>query len=162
VNHGTALSFVAIKEMDRLQEVEEALADTHAEGETLFQPYNFRMEEIEGFRYRAKDAMRSVTKVAVREARLKEIKSEILNSQKLKSYFEDNPRDLQLLRHDKDLHTVKVQAHLQNVPDYLVPPTLRSSRRGPRRPKGGAQGGKPFNKKQARGERRYQKRRPTL
>ena len=42
------------------------------------------MEEIEGFRYRAKDAMRAVTKVAVREARLKEIKAELLNSQKLK------------------------------------------------------------------------------
>jgi ATP-dependent RNA helicase DDX56/DBP9 len=39
--------------------------------------------------------------VAVREARLKEIKQEIFNSQKLKSYFEDNPRDRQLLRHDK-------------------------------------------------------------
>ena len=25
-----------------------------AEGESLFKPYNFRMEEIEGFRYRAK------------------------------------------------------------------------------------------------------------
>ena len=42
------------------------------------------MSEIEGFRYRAKDAMRAVTSVAVREARLKEIKTELLNSQKLK------------------------------------------------------------------------------
>ena len=63
--------------------------------------------------------MRAVTKIAVREARLKEIKIEILNSQKLKSYFEDNPRDLQLLRHDKSLHTAKVQQHMKNVPDYL-------------------------------------------
>ena len=63
--------------------------------------------------------MRAVTKVAIREARLKEIKHELLNSQKLQSYFEDNPRDLQLLRHDKSLHTVTRQAHLQNVPDYL-------------------------------------------
>ena len=35
------------------------------------------------------------------------------------TYFEDNPRDLQVLRHDKSLHTVKVQKHLKNVPDYL-------------------------------------------
>ena len=35
------------------------------------------------------------------------------------SYFEDNPRDLQLLRHDKALHTAKVQSHLKNVPEYL-------------------------------------------
>lgn len=37
----------------------------------------------------------------------------------VQTYFEDNPRDLQVLRHDKSLHTVKVQKHLKNVPDYL-------------------------------------------
>lgn len=42
------------------------------------------MDEVKGFEYRAADAWRSVTKIAVREARLKEIKQEILNSQKLK------------------------------------------------------------------------------
>lgn len=96
------------------------------------------------------DAMRSVTKQAVKEARLKEIKQELLNSEKLKvscgypdaaedlckrfgigcffylvlyfvlqTYFEDNPRDLQLLRHDKDLHPAVVKPHLKNVPEYL-------------------------------------------
>ncbi|EDO28693.1 predicted protein, partial [Nematostella vectensis] len=85
----------------------------------VFKPFQFRMEEIEGFRYRARDAIRAVTKTAVKEARLKEIKREILNSEKLKAYFEDNPRDLQVLRHDKELHPAKVQAHMKNVPDYL-------------------------------------------
>lgn len=47
-------------------------------------PYQFNLDEVKGFEYRAKDAWRSVTKIAVREARLKEIKQEILNSQKLK------------------------------------------------------------------------------
>ena len=84
------------------------------------------MEELDGFRYRARDAWRSVTKIAVREARLKEIKQELLNSQKLKSYFEDNPRDKELLRHDKALHTVKHQEHLKNVPEYIVPETLKT------------------------------------
>lgn len=65
------------------------------------------------------DAMRAVTKVAVREARVKEIKQEIFNSKKLKAYFEDNPRDLQLLRHDKILHPAKVHSDLKNVPEYL-------------------------------------------
>lgn len=37
----------------------------------------------------------------------------------LQSYFEDNPRDLQVLRHDKSLHTVKSSSHLKDVPDYL-------------------------------------------
>lgn len=46
--------------------------------------FNFKMEEVEGFRYRAKDAWKAVTRIAVREARLKEIRLEIMNSQKLK------------------------------------------------------------------------------
>ena len=42
------------------------------------------MDEVEGFRYRARDAWKSVTRIAIREARLKEIRIEIMNSQKLK------------------------------------------------------------------------------
>lgn len=43
-----------------------------------------------------------------------------------KGYFEDNPADLQVLRHDKALHTVKIQQHLADVPEYIVPPTLKN------------------------------------
>ncbi|OWF41466.1 probable ATP-dependent RNA helicase DDX56 [Mizuhopecten yessoensis] len=124
-NQGTALSFVSLKEMPLLEVVESSLSEASASGETVFKPYSFKMEEVEGFRYRAKDAMRAVTKTAIKEARLKEIKQEVLASQKLKSHFQDNPRDLQILRHDKFLHTVKNQTHMRNVPDYLVPPTLK-------------------------------------
>nr|XP_046231020.1 probable ATP-dependent RNA helicase DDX56 [Scatophagus argus] len=124
-NPGSALSFISHTELGLLAEVEEALTGDHAE--SVLKPYKFKMEEIEGFRYRCRDAMRSVTKQAVREARLKEIKQELLNSEKLKTYFEDNPRDLQLLRHDKDLHPAVVKPHLKNVPEYLVPETLRSA-----------------------------------
>ncbi|XP_023328223.1 probable ATP-dependent RNA helicase DDX56 [Eurytemora carolleeae] len=136
---GTALSLVAAKEMDQLKEVEDRLQQV-AGGEAL-RPYQFKMEELDGFKYRARDAWRAVTKVAVREARLKEInyvqvavrearlkeiKQELLNSNKLISYFEDNPRDRQILRHDKNLHIVKQQEHLRNVPEYIIPETLRS------------------------------------
>ena len=37
----------------------------------------------------------------------------------LQVFWADNPRNLQLLRHDKSLHTIKVKPHLRNVPDYL-------------------------------------------
>uniref|UniRef100_A0A8D3DSZ9 RNA helicase n=1 Tax=Scophthalmus maximus TaxID=52904 RepID=A0A8D3DSZ9_SCOMX len=120
-NPGTALSFISHTELGLLSEVEEALIGA----DSVLKPYKFKMEEIEGFRYRCRDAMRSVTKQAVKEARLKEIKQELLNSEKLKTYFEDNPRDLQLLRHDKDLHPAVVKPHLKNIPEYLVPETLR-------------------------------------
>ncbi|KAM8794601.1 putative ATP-dependent RNA helicase DDX56 [Eudromia elegans] len=122
-NPGTALTFVLPEEQDKLAEIEDALAGDG--DESALQPYRFCMEEIEGLRYRCRDAMRSVTKQAVKEARLREIREELLNSEKLKTYFEDNPRDLHVLRHDKPLHPAIVQPHLRNVPDYLVPPSLR-------------------------------------
>ncbi|XP_029198920.1 probable ATP-dependent RNA helicase DDX56 [Acropora muricata] len=125
-NTGTALSFVAGKDHKLLKKAEEKLAaEFPGEKKEIFKQYQFKMEEIEGFRYRAQDALRVVSKPAVKEARLKEIKSEILNSEKLKSYFDDNPRDLQVLRHDKDLNPARIQPHLKNVPEYLVPATLK-------------------------------------
>lgn len=83
------------------------------------------MEEVEPFRYRARDAWRAVTRIAVHEARIKEIKMEIFNSEKLKGFFNENARDLQVLRHDKPLKTVKVQPHLSQVPEYIVPKALK-------------------------------------
>ena len=46
--------------------------------------YKFDMKQVESFRYRMEDALRSVTRAAIREARIKELKTEILNSDKLK------------------------------------------------------------------------------
>lgn len=39
-------------------------------------------------------------------------------------YFLENPKDLKSLRHDKALHTVKLQSHLADVPTYLIPQSL--------------------------------------
>lgn len=33
---------------------------------------------------------------------------------------------MQVLRHDKALHTVRVQQHLADVPEYIIPATLKS------------------------------------
>lgn len=59
----------------------------HTVSTLISRAYQFKLEEVEGFRYRSRDAWRSVTRIAVREARLKEIKQEVLNCQKLKVYF---------------------------------------------------------------------------
>ncbi|KAJ1521600.1 hypothetical protein ONE63_003250 [Megalurothrips usitatus] len=123
-NKGTALSFVSLREQALLQRVEDHLKDDQGE-ENVIKSYQFKLEEVEAFRYRSMDAWRSVTKIAVREARLKEIRNELVNSDALKGYFDDNPRDLNSLRHDKALHTVKAQAHLADVPEYMVPKALK-------------------------------------
>ncbi|XP_046431787.1 probable ATP-dependent RNA helicase DDX56 isoform X2 [Neodiprion fabricii] len=123
-NQGTALSFVAMRERSLLDEVDTQLKEGYNR-ENIFKTYQFKLDEVEGFRYRAKDAWKAVTRIAVREARLKEIKQEVLNCEKLKGYFEENPKDLKSLRQDKALHTVRQQPHLKDVPEYIVPQTLK-------------------------------------
>jgi len=85
------------------------------------QEYKFDMKQVEAFRYRMDDALRSVTRSAIKEARIKELKTEIINSEKLKAHFEDNPLDLEYLRHDKPLHPTRIQAHMKHIPKYLLP-----------------------------------------
>ncbi|KAJ6439861.1 ATP dependent RNA helicase (Dbp9) [Purpureocillium lavendulum] len=84
-------------------------------------PYNFNTKEVDAFRYRMNDALRAVTKVAVREARTRELRQELLKSEKLKRYFEENPSEINHLRHDGELRTARQQAHLKHIPDYLLP-----------------------------------------
>jgi len=124
-NRGSALSFATKRDRKALYKVQLSLR--RAAGSDILRPYRFRMEELEGFRYRSKDVLRAVSEKAVREARLKEISDEILHSRRLKKYFVKNPRDHQIIRHDSDLQTVKLPTHLNHVPDYIVPPTLRGS-----------------------------------
>ncbi|OAX82362.1 ATP-dependent RNA helicase DBP9 [Emergomyces africanus] len=84
-------------------------------------PYNFDMKQVDAFRYRMSDALRAVTRVAVQEARAREIRQELVKSEKLKRHFEENPEELRQLRHDGELRAARVQTHLKHVPDYLMP-----------------------------------------
>ena len=85
-------------------------------------PYNFDMKQVEAFRYRMNDALRAVTKVAIREARTRELRQELLKSEALKRHFEENPAEMHhLVRHDGELRAARSNPHLKNVPDYLLP-----------------------------------------
>lgn len=130
---GMALSFVIPKHLYRKHKPasiasaandEEVLAkitkSQEKKGQQV-QPYNFDMKRLDGFRYRMGDALRSVTRIAIREARTRELRQELLKSEKLKRHFEENPEDLQHLRHDQESHAVRTQPHLKHVPEYLLP-----------------------------------------
>jgi ATP-dependent RNA helicase DDX56/DBP9 len=92
--------------------------------------YQFDMTQVDGFRYRMNDALRAVTRVAIREARTRELRQELLNSEKLKRHFEENPDDLKGLRHDGELRAARVQSHLKHVPEYLLPEQAKRGNRG--------------------------------
>ncbi|CDR88696.1 probable ATP dependent RNA helicase of the DEAD-box family [Sporisorium scitamineum] len=86
------------------------------------QEWNYDSSSVAGFRYRVTDTLKSITKATIREARVKELKHEILTSSKLQSHFEDHPDDLAYLQHDKSLLGSRAQqSHLKHVPQYLVP-----------------------------------------
>lgn len=91
-------------------------------------PYHFDMAQVDAFRYRMNDALRAVTGAAVHEARAREIKQELVKSEKLRKHFEENPEDLRHLRHDGEHGgIVRHQAHLKHVPDYLMPAAGRKA-----------------------------------
>ena len=96
-----------------------------APADDIIKPYIFDMKQANAFRYRMTDALRAVTKLKIREARLNELRSELVKSEKLKRWFEENPGELKALRHDVGgaASGVRMMPHLKHVPDYLLPKT---------------------------------------
>lgn len=74
----------AIKRDEKVWKRIEAYQRSNGVTNETMKEYNFDMNQIEGFRYRIEDVLRSLTKSLIREARIKEIKMEVLNSDKLK------------------------------------------------------------------------------
>ncbi|KAF2267690.1 DEAD-domain-containing protein [Lojkania enalia] len=130
---GTAISFLIPKDNYRKhkptsfpgsendEQVLRKIAKHQKEGQKL-ENYDFDMRRLEPFRYRFTDALRAVTRIAIREAQIKELRQELLKSEKLSRYFEENPTALSHLRHDQNLnHPARIQQHLKHIPDYLLP-----------------------------------------
>jgi ATP-dependent RNA helicase DDX56/DBP9 len=94
---GTAISFVIPKDKYRkhksttfpgCENDEEVLkkVEKHQEAGQALENYAFDMKRLEAFRYRFSDALRATTKIAVREARVLELRRELSKSQKLSRY----------------------------------------------------------------------------
>ena len=49
----------------------------------------------------------------------------MMNSERLKNFFKQNPKDLKVLKHDHELHVLQNQPHLKHMPDYIIPPSLK-------------------------------------
>ena len=121
---GTAITLVSPAETPAFEAVKTALArdggDAGAAAAAAMAPFSgLKPEAVESLRYRAEDAARSVGKTAVREARVRELRAELLNSERLAAHFEDNPEDLNLLKHDVSLAKQPPLPHLSHLPGYL-------------------------------------------
>jgi len=122
-NSGTAITIVAPSEVEAFGAIQSKLAaavgDTVASTQ-IVQPFTrLPKEAVDALRYRAEDAARAVGKTAVKEARVRELRQELLNSERLAAHFEDNPEDLALLKHDVSLAKHPDAKHLSHLPGYL-------------------------------------------
>ncbi|CAD6245479.1 unnamed protein product [Miscanthus lutarioriparius] len=125
---GSSISLVSQEEDSTFKEIEHMLQDVEKKDMDCISPFPLLTKDaVESLRYRAQDVARSVTTRDIQEARRQDIKNEILNSEKLKSHFEENPRDLDLLKHDKLLSNKEIPAHLRDVPDYLIDPKTKEA-----------------------------------
>jgi ATP-dependent RNA helicase DDX56/DBP9 len=98
---GTALSFVLpFSEFGKHKAVGSVPSTRHDEEvwdriaraqQGRVREYVFDQKQVDAFRYRMEDALRAVTRYVIREARLKEIKQELLASDKLKVRYKAPP-----------------------------------------------------------------------
>uniref|UniRef100_A0ACD5WE61 Uncharacterized protein n=1 Tax=Avena sativa TaxID=4498 RepID=A0ACD5WE61_AVESA len=125
---GASISLVSPEEDNVFEEIENMLQDIEKKDTNCILPFPLLTKNaVESLRYRSQDVARSVTSRDIQEARRQDIKNEILNSDKLKAHFEENPTDLDLLKHDKILSNKAIPVHLRDVPEYLVDPTTKEA-----------------------------------
>ncbi|KAI7747383.1 hypothetical protein M8C21_002304 [Ambrosia artemisiifolia] len=82
-NKGQSVSIVSPEEMEVFEEIKLFLGENEETELTCIDPFpHLEKNAVEFLRYRAEDVARSVTKIAVKEARAQDLRNEILNSDK--------------------------------------------------------------------------------
>jgi ATP-dependent RNA helicase DDX56/DBP9 len=117
-NRGTALSFIAPHERDAYEVVRDEI---NAQlGENTIAPYEVRRSDFDGFFLRTREVLSAITKTVIREARLAEIKRELLSSKRLDAYFAKNPREKAALENDKRLFSLQLHSTgISDVAEYM-------------------------------------------
>ncbi|KAL8449998.1 hypothetical protein Emed_002739 [Eimeria media] len=83
-------------------------------GESSLTPLSLQLQDIECFRYRVEDVRRGLTKRVIASAVARDLQQQLLNSWKLKEFFERNPRDMEVLKRAcKQLKMTAVQLAIQ-------------------------------------------------
>ena len=119
--HGSAITFVSLSEVRKIEAIQQDLKEYGENGSSLvFKPFGkLAIEDVEALRYRAEDVSRTVGRASVRDARAREIRTELLNSDRLAAHFDENPDELILLKHDFRLAKQRALPHLNHLPNYL-------------------------------------------
>ncbi|KAI3386634.1 hypothetical protein SNEBB_002305 [Seison nebaliae] len=116
------------KKEEKSEEIEDRSipSTSHDNQFIIFKDFKFQIEELSAFNYRATDVLSSLTPLVIRKCRLNEIKKEIVNSKKLKQFFDEHPQDLSYLRSDGFLRSGRhAPPNLTSLPSYMIPSSLR-------------------------------------
>lgn len=117
-NRGTAISFISPNERPSFERVRDEINSRM--GENTIAPYEVRISDFDGFLLRTREVLSAITKTVIREARLAEIKRELLASKRLDAYFAKNPREKAALENDKRLHGLRLHSTaIADVADYM-------------------------------------------
>ncbi|KAG9140909.1 hypothetical protein Leryth_010435 [Lithospermum erythrorhizon] len=83
-NTGASVSLISPEETEVFEEIKSILGEDDSENSSFISPFPLLTKNaVESLRYRAEDVSRSITKLAVKEARAQDLRNEILNSEKL-------------------------------------------------------------------------------
>ncbi|KAK6010056.1 DEAD/DEAH box helicase, partial [Ostertagia ostertagi] len=89
-------------------------------------PYEIRINELDSFVLRVKEVLSKCGKTVIKAARMQEIKLEMMRSAKLQSFFANNPREKILMETSTRPTTLAVHTNaIADVPEYMVPKSLR-------------------------------------
>jgi len=123
---GSIFSLITQGEETRFSKIEHRQMKKY--GRMLMNELPLKFEEIDRFRYRCDDVLRSVTKHNIKTARLNDVKKQLMSSQKLKDYFEAHPNEKDVLGNinstDKN---ALMHKHLGQIPHYLIPESIISN-----------------------------------
>lgn len=124
---GIAVTLLSAADQDIHAALDAHLVSTAAASAATITPASLGLQplprltaaSVEALRYRAEDVARGITKLAVKEARARDLRQQLLNSERLAEHFASNPSELQLLQHTAPLRAAQTQGHLKHIPGYL-------------------------------------------
>lgn len=112
------MSFIGPNERNSFETVRDEINSQL--GENTIVPYEVRVSDFDSFFIRSREVLSAITQTVIREARLAEIKRELLASKRLDAYFDRNPREKAALENDKRLFELRLHStNISDVAEYM-------------------------------------------
>ncbi|GMH40697.1 hypothetical protein BSKO_08601 [Bryopsis sp. KO-2023] len=159
---GTALTLLTPADSQFKAEINEDLKKRNSvedEEQDMIRPFQAHITpHVEALRARCEDVLRGVTKKRVKQARVEDLKNELLNSERLETHFAAHPNDMNVLKHDAPIASTTKSHHLKKaLPDYISVPDVMATTKAKATRVGKKLKGDPLRVRRRRGNSKRQK-----